>query len=127
MASRTYSKLVAQYHRDYPHQIAVINGNEWRDKALSNQQYVVTQRPLVQWFEDGKKVYGFKSAEQAAAFKAWVDTCGIDWSKDPRDGPIPNLPRRRNGLRCTAPHRRAGAVASLRLTGHTSGLMGRLL
>jgi hypothetical protein len=44
----------------------------------------------VLWFEDGKKLYGFKSAEQAAAFKAWVDTCGIDW-KDPRDEPVPDF------------------------------------
>jgi len=39
MASRTYSILVARYHRDYRHQVAVINGNEWRDKALSDQHY----------------------------------------------------------------------------------------
>jgi hypothetical protein len=91
MASRSYAKMVAQYHREYPHQVAVINGNEWRDKALSNQHYAVTQGPLMQWFEDGKKVYGFASAEQAAAFKAWVDTCGIDWSTDPREGPIPEF------------------------------------
>jgi hypothetical protein len=83
--------LVARYHRVYPHHVAVINGNEWRDKALRNLHYAVTHGPLVLWFEDGKKVYGFTSAEQAAAFKAWVDTCVIDWTADPRDGPIPDF------------------------------------
>lgn len=29
--------------------------------------------------------------QQAAAFKAWVDTCGIDWTTGPRDGPIPDF------------------------------------
>jgi hypothetical protein len=91
MASRSYSKMVAQYHRDYPHTVTVRNGDDWRDHYLSRAHYAATEGPLVQWFEDGRRVYGFKTAGQAAAFKQWVDTCGIDWSTGPRDGPIPDF------------------------------------
>jgi len=53
--------------------------------------YAATGGRLVLWFENGQTVYGFKTAEQAAAFKHWIDTCGIDWTKGPRDGPIPDF------------------------------------
>lgn len=92
MASRSYAKMVAQYRRDYPHTVTVINAREWRDKALGDQHYVVTRGPLVQWFENGESVFGFKTAEQAAAFQHWVDHCGIDWTADPRAG-IPDFDR----------------------------------
>ena len=56
--------------------------------ASGRAHYTATQGYPILWFENGAAVYGFKNAEQAAAFKAWVDTCGIDWTKNPRDGPI---------------------------------------
>ena len=97
MASRSYKKLVAQHRRDYPHAVTVQNAREWRDKVLDRAHFAATGGLLVQWFEDGEKVYGFKTAEQAAAFKRWVETCGIDWTTDPRDGPateFKDLPER---------------------------------
>jgi len=89
--SRPYLKIVADYRRQYRHQVVVINGDDWRDQYLSRAHYAATSGPLVQWYEDGRKVYGFKNAEQAAQFKTWVETCGIDWSTRPRDGPIPDF------------------------------------
>lgn len=91
MASRSYSKIVAQYHRDYAHTVTVKNGGDWREEYLSRAHYAATKGALVLWYEDGRKVYGFKAADQAAAFKQWVDTCGIDWTTRPRDGPIPDF------------------------------------
>jgi hypothetical protein len=89
--SHSYRNIVAQYHRDYPHQVPVQNGDDWREEYLSRAHYAATGGALVQWYEDGVKVYGFKSADQAAAFKHWVDTCGIDWTTRPRAGPIPKF------------------------------------
>ena len=89
--SRPYRKIVAQHHRDYPHTVTVPNGGGWRDGYLNRAQYAATEGALAMWFEEGKHVYGFKTADQAAAFKAWVDTCGIDWSTEPTDGPIPDF------------------------------------
>ena len=68
------------YHRDYLHRVEVQNGGDWRAECWSRQHYVVTGGPLVRWFEAGKPVYGFKTADQAAAFLRWLDSCGIDWS-----------------------------------------------
>ncbi len=48
--------------------------------------------PLVMWFEDGRTFYGFKTAEQAAAFTVWSQTSGIDWSVSPHDQPIETWP-----------------------------------
>jgi hypothetical protein len=90
--SRAYRKIIADYRHQYPHTVTVENGGEWREQYLSRAHYAATQGPLVQWYEDDRKIYGFKSAEQAAAFKHWVDTCGIDWSTLPeRSGPIPEF------------------------------------
>jgi hypothetical protein len=77
--SRPYRKIVANYRREYPHQVAVQNFDDWRAKYLSDAHYAATKDRLVLWFEGDRAIYGFKSADQAAAFKAWVDTCGIDW------------------------------------------------
>ena len=89
--SRPYRKIVADYRRNYLHQVVVRNGDDWRGQYLDDQHYAVTGGPLVLWYQEDGKVYGFKSADQAAAFKAWVDTCGIDWSTRPRSGPIPDF------------------------------------
>lgn len=67
------------------------NAREWRDKVLDRAHFAATGGLLVHWFEDGEKVYGFKTAEQAAAFKRWVETCGIDWTTDPRGVPVPRV------------------------------------
>ena len=52
--------------------------------------------PLVQWFEgpdhDKRWVYGFKAPEQAAAFKAWSESCGIDWSVPASEQPPETRP-----------------------------------
>lgn len=91
MASRSYARIVAEYRRTYKHTVTVPNGGDWRDEYLSRAHYVATRGPLVQWFEDGRSVFGFATAEQAAHFQRWVDTCGIDWLTGPRDGPIPDF------------------------------------
>jgi hypothetical protein len=62
-----------------------------RDVQLMRLWCSQPRQPLVLWFENGRSVYGFATAEQAAAFRHWVDTCGIDWSTRPRDGPIPDF------------------------------------
>jgi hypothetical protein len=89
--SLPYRKIVANHRRNCPHQVPVQNGDDWREQYLADQHHAVTGGPLVQWYENGVTVYGFTSAEQAAAFKAWVDGCGIDWSTRPRAGPIPDF------------------------------------
>jgi hypothetical protein len=109
--SRSYRNIVAQYRRDYPYTVAIINGDDWRDEYLGRAHYAATRGTLVQWYEAGRKFYGFKSADQAAAFKHWVDTCGIDWSTRPRDGPIPDFvkpPERPDSGQGPTPPSRAG-------------------
>lgn len=50
----------------------------------------------IAWFEgpdtDQRWVYGFKTAEQSAAFKAWSVSCDIDWSVRPDEQPIDSRP-----------------------------------
>jgi hypothetical protein len=61
--SRSYRKLVDQYHREYPHTVALENGTDWREDYLGRAHYAATKGPLVLWFEGGRQVYGFKSAD----------------------------------------------------------------
>jgi len=41
-------------------------------------------------------VFGFKAADQAADFQQWADTCGIDWTVEPRAQLLPIQQNRRN-------------------------------
>jgi hypothetical protein len=76
--SRSYPKIVADYHRQYPHQVRLTNAGDWREDYCSRAHYAVTGGPLVLWFEkaEGRDVfvYGFKSAEHAEAFQRWADS-----------------------------------------------------
>jgi len=47
--------------------------------------------------KDRRSQRGFKTADQAAAFQHWADTCGIDWTIEARAQPLPHpgkLPER---------------------------------
>ena len=76
--SRSYRKLVADHHREFPHQVRLKNTGDWRSDHCSRAHYQATGGPLVWWHEGGFSVYGFKRADQAAEFQHWADTCGID-------------------------------------------------
>jgi hypothetical protein len=79
--TRTYRQIVADHRRHYPHQVRLTNaGGGWRDRHSAYKAREIMSGPLVQRFEGGLWVYGFKTVEQAAAFKAWSESCGIDWS-----------------------------------------------
>jgi hypothetical protein len=91
--SRPYRKIVADYHREFPHQVGLRHTGDWRSDHCSRAHYHATGGPLVWWHEDGFSVYGFKTADQPAAFQRWADTCGIDWAVEPRAQPLPHPPK----------------------------------
>lgn len=75
--SRPYRKILADYHRQFPHQVRLRNTGDWRFDHCSRAHYQFS-------------VFGFKTAEQAAAFQRWTDTSGIDWSIELRAQPLPH-------------------------------------
>jgi hypothetical protein len=83
---------VSNYRRAYPHQVKLANGGDWRDRHSNHKAREISGGPLVQWFEGGLWVYGFKTAEQAAAFKTWSESCGIDWSVPANEQPPETRP-----------------------------------
>jgi hypothetical protein len=91
--SRPYRKIIAEYHRQYPHQVRLRNTGDWRFDHCSRAHYQVTGSALVWWHEDGASVFGFKTADQAVAFQRWANTCGIDWTVEPRAQPLPHPPK----------------------------------
>jgi hypothetical protein len=90
--TRTYRQIVADHQRHYPHQVKLANAGGWRDQHSAHKVREIMPGPLVQWFEHGLWVYGFKTAEQAAAFKAWSESFGIDWSVPPSEQPLETRP-----------------------------------
>jgi len=58
--------------------------------TIAAAHYQVTGGTLVWWHEDGFSVFGFKAADQAAAFQRWADTCEIDWTVGSRAQPLPH-------------------------------------
>lgn len=118
--TRSYSKIVAQHQRDFPHQVRLRNAGDWRDRYCSRMHYMVTAAALVIWFEGGRGgdrlwVYGFKAADQAAAFQRWADGCGINWSIRPQDDQRPRPPM--------PPER---PETNERYTGHASAAVQRI-
>ena len=71
--SRSYRKIVADYHRQCPHHVALTNGGDWRSDYCSRAHYAVTGGALMGWSEGGRSVYGFQTAEQVVAFQRWAD------------------------------------------------------
>ena len=93
--TRTYRQIVADHRRHYPHQVKLANAGDWRDRHCSHKAREIMPGPLAQWFEghgDRLWVYGFETVEQATSFKAWSETCGIDWSVPPAEQPIDSRP-----------------------------------
>lgn len=80
-------RIVADYHRQYPHQVRLPNTGDWRFDHCSRAHYQVTGGRLVWWHEDGASMFGFTTTDQAAAFQRWAETCGIDWTLEPRAQP----------------------------------------
>jgi len=81
----------------YPHQVKLANAGDWRDRHCNHKAREIMPGPLVRWFEDAGDrlwVYGFKTAEQAAAFKAWSESCGIDWNVPASEQPPKTRPPR---------------------------------
>jgi hypothetical protein len=91
---RTYRQIVADHRRQYPHQVKLANAGDCRDRHCSHKAREIMFGPLVQWFEGGLWVYGFKTAEQAAAFKAWSQSCSIDWAVPPAEQPPATRPEK---------------------------------
>ena len=93
--TRTYRQIFADHQRHYPHQVRLANGGDWRDRHSTHKAREISGGPLVQWFEGhGERlwVYGFKKANQAVAFRAWSENCGIDWSVPPSEQPPETRP-----------------------------------
>ena len=92
MVSRSYRKIVVEYHPQHPPEcrVRLTNTGDWRFDHCSRAHYQVTRGRLVRWHEDGASVFGFETAEQAATFQSWADTCGIDWTVEPRAQPLPH-------------------------------------
>lgn len=89
--SRPYRKIVADYQCQHPHQVRLTNTGDWRSEHTGRAHYQVTKGNLVWWHEGtGESIFGFKTAEQATAFQRWADTCGIDWTIEPRAQPLPH-------------------------------------
>ncbi len=88
--SRPYSRIVADYRRQYPHVVRLTNTGDWRFDHCSRAHWQASGGPLVWWHEDGASTFGFKTVEQAAAFQHWADTCGIDWTVESRAQSLPH-------------------------------------
>jgi hypothetical protein len=69
------------------------NTCDWRFDHCSRAHYQATGGLLVWWHEEGASVFGFKTADQAAAFQRWAETCGIDWMIGPRAQLLPHPPK----------------------------------
>jgi len=95
--SRPYSRIVAEYHRQYPHQVRLRNTGDWRFDHCSRAHYQITRGVLAWWHEEGASMFGFKTADQAAAFQRWADTCGIDWNVELAHSHCPIHQNRRSG------------------------------
>jgi hypothetical protein len=54
--SRPYRKIIAEYHRQYPHQARLQNTGDWRFDHCSRTHYHVMAGNLVWWYEDGASV-----------------------------------------------------------------------
>jgi hypothetical protein len=91
--SRPYRRIIADCHRQYPHTVRLRNTDDWHFDYCSRAHYQATGGNLVWWHEDSLSVFGFKTAEQATAFRRWADTCGIDWTVEPRAQPLPHPPK----------------------------------
>jgi hypothetical protein len=90
-----YRQSVANHRRQYPYQVNLANAGEWRDRHCSHEAHEIMPGPLVQWLEDAGDrlwVYGFNTAAQAAAFKTWSESCGIDWSVPASEQPSETRP-----------------------------------
>jgi hypothetical protein len=96
--TRTYRQIIADPQRQYPHQVKLANAGDWRDRHCSLKAREIMSGPLVQWFEgpdnDRQWVYGFKTLEQATAFKAWSENCSIDWAVPPAEQPPETRPEK---------------------------------
>lgn len=89
--ARSYRSIVRDYQRQYAHQVRLRNTGDWRSDHTGRAHYMVTGGPLVWWHEGtDESIFGFATAEQAAAFQRWADTCGIDWTVEPRAQPLPH-------------------------------------
>jgi hypothetical protein len=60
-------------------------------RPLQSRALPGTRGHLVWGHDTGESVFGFKEGDQAEAFQRWADTCGIDWSIEPRAQPLPIL------------------------------------
>lgn len=87
---RPYRKIVAEYEHRYPYKVRLANTGDWRFEHCSRAHYQATGGHLIWWHKDDLSVFGFETAEQAATFKQWSETCGIDWTVEPRAQPLPH-------------------------------------
>jgi hypothetical protein len=58
--------------------VNLVNAGGWRDRHSAHKAREIMSGPLVQWFEDGLWVYGFKTAEQAARLQGLVGIRELD-------------------------------------------------
>ena len=72
--------MTREFAREFPHQVRLKQAGLWRDQHTGHAVHHLDARTYRRWSEGDVFVFGFKSADDAAAFKAWSETCGIDWS-----------------------------------------------
>ena len=66
--------------REFPHQVRLTHADQWRGCHTGHAVHHLDASTYRRWAEGDVFIFGFKSADDAGAFKAWADTCGIDWS-----------------------------------------------
>jgi hypothetical protein len=71
---------IGELARDFPHQVRLLHADLWRSCHTGHAVHHLDANAYRRWADGGFFVFGFKSADDAAAFRAWSDTCGIDWN-----------------------------------------------
>jgi hypothetical protein len=72
---------IEELAHEFPHQVRLTHADLWRSCHTGHAVYHLDANAYRRWSEgEAVFVFGFKTADDAAAFKAWSETCGIDWT-----------------------------------------------
>jgi hypothetical protein len=69
-----------EFTREFPHQVRLAHADQWRGCHTGHAVCHLDASAYLRWTDGGVFLFGFKNVDDARAFKAWSDTCGIDWS-----------------------------------------------
>jgi hypothetical protein len=96
---------IEELARDFPHQVRLTHADIWRSCHIGHAVHHLDANAYRRWSEgDAVFVFGFKSADDAAAFKAWSAACGIDW-RLPADEQAYRPPKSPTQHALAGPHR----------------------